>query len=85
MYDIDAIKAVLPVDLRRLVSIVYSTNGLDFFPDPVDGSMPYLSIDYTSQISFSGTIRIPVHVELPNPWQSTLKTDYTIFISGINN
>lgn len=85
VYDINAIKAALPVDLRRLVSIVYSTNGLDFFTDPIDGSMPYLSIDYTSQISFSGTIRIPVHVELPNPWQSTLKTDYTIFISGINN
>ena len=85
VYDIDAIKAALPVDLRRLVSIVYSTNGLDFFTDPIDGSMPYLSIDYTSQITFGGTIRIPVHVELPNPWQSTLETDYTIYISGINN
>ncbi len=82
VYDIDAIRAATPADFRRLASIVYSTDGLNFSDSPMDGATPYLSIDYTSQITLTGRIDIPVHVELPNPWQPTLETDYTIYISG---
>lgn len=82
VFDTESVKAAIPADFKRLVSIVYSTNGLDFFSEPMDGAIPYLSIDYTSQVTFSGTIAIPVHVELPNPWQPALETDYTIYIVG---
>ena len=85
VFDIESVKAAIPADFRRLVSIVYSTNGLDFFDTPVDGATPYLSFDYTSQITFNGRIEIPVHVELPNPWQPTLETDYTIYIVGADS
>ena len=49
VFDTESVKAAIPADFKRLVSIVYSTNGLDFFSEPMDGAIPYLSIDYTSQ------------------------------------
>lgn len=85
VFDTESVKAAIPADFKRLVSIVYSTNGLDFFSEPMDGAIPYLSIDYTSQVTFSGRIEIPVHVELPNPWQPALETDYTIYIVGYDS
>lgn len=79
-FDMEAIKAKVSGDLRRLISFVYSYNGKDFSMTPMDGATPYLSFDYYSGIQFNGSISIPVHVELPNPWQPALVANYTINI-----
>lgn len=79
-FEID--KSGVPNPFNKKVSVVYSMNGLDFFSEPIPGATPYLKFDYTSEAKLVGTIDIPVHVELPNPWQPALKSNFTVHLTG---
>ena len=68
----------IPRELRPLISIVYSYNGQQFYREQDDGMRVYLLVDLSTQVSIHGLFDIPVHVELPNPWQPTLETDFTV-------
>ncbi|MBP5720963.1 MAG: hypothetical protein J6W82_07850 [Bacteroidales bacterium] len=81
-FDLDGMTQKLSKDLKKKISIVYSSNGMDFFSEPGDGRDPYIQFDYTSEIIFYGAVEMPVHVELPNPWQENLATDFTVVIQG---
>lgn len=43
---------------------------------------PYIQFDYTAESIFYGAVEMPVHVELPNPWQENLATDFTVVLQG---
>ena len=71
----------VPYEMRQNIKFVYSYEGQRFSDDQNPGTMPYIFIE-TSGIDFQGRLDIPVHVELPNPWQETLTADFTVTIVG---
>ena len=85
----------LPVDLRKLLTIVYSNDGGKTFvnelptQDPTGATadvaayVPYVQYDYTSEVQFRGTVTIPVVVALENPWQETINFVYDFVIKGV--
>ena len=75
----------LPVELKKLLKIQYSADGVNFVDTKADGLIPYITYDYTSEVQFQGVIEIPVTVTLQNPWQEALNFEYSIFIKGYNN
>ena len=72
--------SLLPSELKKIMSVVYSDDGYYFYKEPEEGMKPYLRISLSPQISFHGSASISVHAELPNPWQPTLKTDFDIIL-----
>jgi hypothetical protein len=72
----------LPKQIKQLISVVYSSNGMDFFYEPAEGRKPYIQYDNTGQVQLIGVVELPIHVELPNPWQETLAADFTVIIEG---
>lgn len=76
----------IPTELKRIIKILYSgDDGYNFDSNYQEGYLPWLTIDYTSEIEFRGMINIPVHLKLSNPWQPDLETDFTITINGSEN
>ena len=85
----------LPVDLRKLLTIVYSNDGGESFVTElpttdstgatadVAAYVPYVQYDYTSEVQFRGTVTIPVVVALENPWQETINFVYDFIIKGV--
>ena len=81
-YDDLDIKKNYP-NLARCLSVQYF-NGQTYVDEDPDGEfIPTIVFDYTSEVTFRGTVKIPVLVELENPWQETLKFEYDITIKGV--
>lgn len=82
---------VLPTELRKLLTIVYSNDGGESFvtevpeqtSDDAAEYVPYVQYDYTSEVQFRGTVNIPVVVVLENPWQESIKFVYDFVIKGV--
>ena len=72
----------LPADLKRMTKIVYSYDGDSFSDTFMYGATPYLAFDYSAESQFNGSVDIPVHVELVNPWQATLTADFVVTVYG---
>ena len=75
----------IPADLRKLLTVQYSADGKSFISSPENGTLPYLTFDLTSQVVFSGSVTLPVHVKLNNPWQAPLEADFTITLTSSGN
>ena len=80
----DYSKLDLPAELRKLLVIKYSADGVNFEDDQNDeGTLtPYFQFDYTSEVEFRGTVSIPVEVKLENPWQEDIIFKYNFIIKG---
>lgn len=74
----------IPADLRKLMKVIYSADGVSFISTPEDGYRPYLAIDMINA-SFHGRLELSVHVKLRNPWQPDLETDFTVILVGPDN
>lgn len=83
--DFELTGSGIPAELKKIIKILYSGDGYNFDSNYQEGYLPWLTIDYTSEVEFRGTINIPVHLRLRNPWQPDLETDFTITIKGYEN
>jgi len=79
--------AGVPTDLRRLLSVQYSDDGVTFVDEQnAYGTLtPYIVFDYNSEIEFHGQISIPVTVTLSSPWQETMTVEYTVTVKGYDS
>ena len=75
----------IPAELKKLLSIKYSSDGVNFVDEKAEGLTPYVVYDYTSEVQFHGVITIPVVVVLDNPWQEQIKFVYDITIKGFGD
>ena len=75
----------IPAELKKLLSIKYSADGVTFVDEKAEGLTPYVVYDYTSEVQFHGVITIPVVVVLDNPWQEQIKFVYDITIKGFGD
>ena len=78
------VAATAPADLRRLMGVRYSADGVHFADEQnAEGSlMPYFEFDYSSQIEFRGEASIPVTITFESPWQD-VSADCTIVVRGL--
>ena len=75
----------LPAELKKLLKVKFSADGKTFVDenDENETLTPYIVFDYTSEVQFRGTIKIPVVVRLQNPWQQEIKFAYDFTIKGV--
>ena len=81
VFDLSGLTNEVPKAFKKKISVVYSSDGLNFYDDPEDGRIPYIQFDNTAESTFYGSVEMPVHVELPNPWQA-LATDFKVILQG---
>ena len=77
--------ANLPVELKKLLKLQYTADGVTFVDEKADGLIPYIVYNYTSQVQFHGVITVPVTVVLENPWQEAITFEYNVIIKGIGD
>ena len=83
--DFDYNEVELPAELRKIMKIKYSADGVTFVDkeQATDKMVPYIYFDYTSEVEFRGEVVLNVLVKLQNPWQEELVFNYDIKIKGV--
>ena len=83
--DFDYNEVELPAELRKIMKIKYSADGVTFVDkeQATDKMIPYIYFDYTSEVEFRGEVVLNVLVKLQNPWQEELVFNYNIKIKGV--